>query len=241
METALQTIIHPAASRGFADHGWLQARHSFSFAGFYDPDRMGFGTLRVLNDDIIHPNRGFGMHPHRDMEIITIPLEGTLRHKDNMGNEGTITRNEVQVMSAGRGVYHSEYNDSKTEGINLLQIWITPNRGGVEPRYGQQKFDPSGRKNKWQQLVSPDKEDEGLWIHQRAWISLADIDKGNELKYKVHHQTGQGLYIFVIGGSLEVEGHKLGKRDAVGLTGSDEIGIKASEGAEVLLLEVPLR
>ena len=220
--------------------GWLDSHHSFSFGPHYDPDNTHFGLLLVSNDDIVRAGTGFDTHPHRDMEIITIPLQGSLKHKDNMGNEGIITRNEVQVMSAGKGVYHSEHNNSQTEKVSLLQIWVMPNRGGVAPRYGQLRFDPADRKNKWQQIVSPDKQDEGLWIHQQAWFSMADADAGTTLNYSVKGKAKQGIYLLVIEGKVKVDGQDIGRRDAVGITGTDSLDITMLERSELLLLELPV-
>ncbi|HEY6163205.1 MAG TPA: pirin family protein [Bacteroidia bacterium] len=235
----MKTIFHKASERGHADHGWLNAHHSFSFASWYDPSKVHFGLLRVLNDDIVAPGMGFGMHPHDNMEIVTIPLEGALEHKDNTGGHGVISRNEVQVMSAGTGVFHSEFNHSKTEAVKLFQIWVFPKFKNVTPRYDQKKFDPEGRKNKFQTLVSPEKEGENLWLHQDTVFSLADLDEGKELEYKIKFE-GNGAYVMLVDGEAEVAGQVLGKRDAVGVWETGAFTIRAKKNSEVLVVEVPM-
>ncbi|MEW6469982.1 MAG: pirin family protein [Bacteroidota bacterium] len=235
----MKTIFHPAKERGHADHGWLNAWHSFSFAGWYDPSKVHFGMLRVLNDDTVAPGMGFGMHPHDNMEIVTIPLEGVLEHKDNMGSHGVIRRNEVQVMSAGTGVYHSEFNHSKSEPVKLFQCWVFPREKGVTPRYDQKLFDPAGRKNKFQTLVAPDKGGENLWLHQDTVFSMADMDEGKSLEYKINFK-GNGAYIMLVEGEVEIDGRKLGKRDAIGVWETDRFDIKALKNSEVLVIEVPM-
>lgn len=233
----MKTIIHKAETRGAADHGWLKAKHTFSFANYYDPSRIHFGVLRVLNDDWVAPTMGFGMHPHDNMEIITIPLEGALRHRDSMGNEGVIEKNEVQVMSAGTGVYHSEHNASSEHPVSLLQIWVMPNAKNVEPRYMQKRFDAADRQNRWQTIVSPDKS--GLWVHQDTWFSLGDFSKENTTTYTLN-KSNNGVYVFVIDGSIEVGGETLSKRDGMGIRDTNEVSIKAISDAQVLLMEVPM-
>ena len=235
----MNNIIHRADTRGQADHGWLKTNHTFSFANYYDPERIRFGALRVLNDDFIEGGGGFGMHPHDNMEIITIPLSGTLEHRDSMGNAGTIEKNEVQVMSAGTGIMHSEFNASEDEGLSLLQIWVLPNKHKVEPRYGQLKFNPEDRKNKFQQIVSPDKDDAGLRIHQDSWFNLINLDSGNNIDYKLHKENN-GLYVFIIDGEADIEGERLNKRDAIGISEKGEIKISAIKGSEILIMEVPM-
>jgi quercetin 2,3-dioxygenase len=238
----MKTILHKAGERGHADHGWLNAHHSFSFASWHDPEKVHFGLLRVLNDDVVAPGMGFGMHPHDNMEIVTIPLEGALEHKDNMGNHGVIKRSEVQVMSAGTGVYHSEFNASKTEPVKLFQVWIFPRERNVTPRYDQKMFDASGRKNKFQTLVAPEKNtgnDGHLWVHQDAVFSMADLDEGMELEYKVKFK-GNGAYVMLVNGEAEVAGQNLGKRDALGVWETDAFSIKAKKNSEVLVIEVPM-
>lgn len=232
-------VFHPADSRGEANHGWLQSRHTFSFANYFDEDRMHFGALRVLNDDIVAGGMGFGRHPHDNMEIISIPLVGDLEHQDSMGNSGVIRQGDVQVMSAGTGVTHSEYNKSKENEVRFLQIWVIPNERDVEPRYDQLYFDEAGRHNTFQQIVSPNPEDKSLWIHQDAWFHLASFDKGVTKTYTFKGEN-TGLYIFNLSGSLNVEGQLLHTRDGLGISGTKEVKIEANSAAQFLLMEVPL-
>ena len=234
----MEKTLHTADSRGHANHGWLDAHHTFSFAGYYDPSRMHFGVLRVLNDDRVAPGMGFGMHPHDNMEIITIALEGALKHKDNMGNEGVIRPGDVQVMSAGTGVVHSEFNPSKDETVNLLQIWVFPKERQVKPRYDQKHFDPSTRKNSLQVVVAPDDSEGALWIHQDAWFSLGQLDAGKTLTYR-SRKSGNGSYIFVINGEITVDGQTVDARDGIGLTNFDSVTIGATKDAEFLIMDVP--
>jgi redox-sensitive bicupin YhaK (pirin superfamily) len=235
-----KTVFHSADSRGHANHGWLNAHHSFSFANYYDPGRIHFGVLRVLNDDIVRGGTGFGKHPHDNMEIISVVLEGEIGHKDSMGHEESIKANEVQVMSAGTGIEHSEYNHLKDQALNLLQIWIFPKRRDVEPRYDQRAFEPADRVNKLQMLVSPmDNADEGLKIHQDAWIYRAKLEAGKDLSHQLHAE-GNGVYAFMIDGSAEIEGKELGKRDALGIWETDILSIKAKADSDILLIEVPM-
>jgi hypothetical protein len=212
----MKTIYHSASSRGSADHGWLQARHSFSFADHYDPQRIHFGKLRVLNDDIIAPGKGFGTHPHNNMEIITIPLRGSLEHKDSMGNGSVITTGEVQVMSAGTGILHSEFNPSESEEVSLLQIWIFPEKKDVQPRYDQRKFNPANYRNTFKTIVNNSENDNSLFIHQKAVLSLCKLDEGHEQSYKLHY-PGNGVYAFLIDGRLDIGGTALLSRDAMGI------------------------
>lgn len=237
----MQTILHKADTRGHADHGWLNAHHSFSFAGWQNPERIHYGALRVLNDDIVAGGEGFGKHPHDNMEIITIVLDGVLAHTDSMGHERTLQPNEVQVMSAGTGVYHSEYNHLPDEAVNLLQLWIFPNKKHVEPRYGQTTFDPAARVNQWQTLVSPidDPDPASLHIHQDAWIHRTTLQAGQATDY-VLHRTGNGVYLFVINGAVRVEDTVLGKRDALGISEAPSFHIVASDDADLLAIEVPM-
>lgn len=235
----MKTVFHSADSRGHADHGWLNAHHSFSFAQWYNPERVHFGALRVLNDDIVSPKMGFGKHPHDNMEIITIPMEGILRHQDSMGNSSEILPGEVQVMSAGTGIQHSEFNVDAQNALKLFQIWVFPREKGVKPRYDQKSFSPEGRHNQWQQIVSPNPDDEGTWIHQDAWFHLADLDAGNSLDYTVR-KPGNGIYILLIDGEATAAGQSLGHRDAVGVTETDNVTIAATTNAKVLLMEVPM-
>ena len=205
IKTYMKTEIHKSESRGQANHGWLQARHSFSFGSWYNPDRIQFGALRVLNDDIIAPGAGFPTHPHDNMEIITIPLSGTLEHKDSMGNTAQIKTGEVQVMSAGTGVTHSEYNASKNEELRLFQIWIFPNKKNVEPRYDELKLIDQDRSNKFQQIISPSKNSDGVWIHQDSWMFMSSMDQGTTLDYKFQ-VLGHGVYVMVISGEISIDG-----------------------------------
>ncbi len=239
--------IYRANSRGGADHGWLKTRHSFSFADYYDPERMGFGALRVLNDDEIAPARGFGKHGHSNMEIITIPLEGAVTHGDSMGNQGQVRVGEVQIMSAGSGVVHSEENKDPEVGLKLLQIWIETDSqyANITPRYKQQGFEESERQNAWQLLVSPPNESP-LDIMQNAWIWRARLDPGRKLSYELRTllrskvRSSTGVYIFVIEGVIEGAGEKLERRDALSLREIETLEIVANTASDVLLLEVPL-
>jgi quercetin 2,3-dioxygenase len=235
----MKTIVHKSDSRGFADHGWLKSHHTFSFADYHNPERVRFGLLRVLNDDIVEPGMGFGAHPHDNMEIVSIPLSGALAHKDSTGSEHVINTGDVQIMSAGSGLYHSEYNASKKDEVNFLQIWIFPKERDIEPRYDQKTYDANERVNKLQVVVSPEKSGGALWINQDAYFSLAKLEKGNELKYTINHK-GNGAYVFVIDGSVNVAGEDLDKRDAVGITDTDSFLLKAAADSEVLIIEVPM-
>ncbi len=234
----MKTIIHTANSRGHANHGWLDAHHTFSFAGFYNPERVHFGALRVLNDDRIAPGRGFGMHPHDNMEIISIVLKGAIKHQDNMGNEGIVHAGEIQVMSAGSGVHHSEVNPSEEQYLNLLQIWLFPDQQQVTPRYDQKAFDPSGRQNALQLVISPDGEAGSLWIHQQAWFSMGHLDAGKSLTYQSRRKEN-GSYIFVISGELQLDGQTLGERDGMGVIDFDTVQIAAAKEAEFLIMDIP--
>jgi hypothetical protein len=236
----MKSVLHKANTRGHANHGWLNTYHSFSFANYHNPDRMNFGVLRVLNDDYIAGGKGFGMHPHNNMEIITIPLEGALEHKDSMGNTGVIRKGDVQVMSAGTGIYHSEFNHSQNEACILFQIWLFPNKQDVVPRYDQLTFDIEGRKNKLQQILSPSVEDEGVWIHQDAWFYLSNLDKGKSIEYDLKSHNN-GVYIMVIEGQISVEGQTLYKRDGVGIWDITSLSIEANTNAEVLLMEIGMK
>ena len=234
------TILHTADSRGHASHGWLNSFHSFSFAGYYNPERMNFGVLRVLNDDTVAAGMGFGSHPHDNMEIISIPLEGDLEHKDNMGNQTVIKNGDIQVMSAGTGIAHSEYNKNKTSLVKFLQIWVIPNKQNVTPRYDQITLKQEERHNKLQQILSPNPEDEGVWIHQDAWFNLGKFDNDILTNYTIN-KKGNGVYAFVLEGSFEIEGQQLNKRDALGIWDTDAFALKSlSADAEILLMEVPM-
>ncbi len=232
-------FYHPADSRGHADHGWLKSNHTFSFAGYMNAERMNFGALRVLNDDNVEAGMGFGRHPHSNMEIISIPLEGELAHNDSMGTGSVIKKGDIQVMSAGTGMEHSEFNNSKTDPVKFLQIWIVPNKQNVEPRYDQRSIDFKAAKNNFLQILSPDPDDAGVWIHQDAWFHFADFDAGYARQYMMK-KPDQGLYIFVLNGELDVEGQKLHSRDGLGIAGAHDVKIKADTNAEFLLMEVPV-
>ncbi|MEH0158050.1 pirin family protein [Limibacter armeniacum] len=235
----MKTVLHKAATRGVANHGWLHSNHTFSFASYYNPDRIHFGMLRVLNDDQVAPGMGFGTHPHDNMEIISIPLEGDLEHKDSMGNTTVIREGDIQVMSAGTGVHHSEYNKNKDKEVKFLQIWVFPDKKNVEPRYDQIKLDKEKMSNEFAQVLSPNPDDEGVWIHQNAWFNIGNLDQGTETSYKLHGQ-GQGVYAFVLEGDVTIEGQQLNKRDGFGIWDAAEIKIKADSNARVLLMEVPM-
>lgn len=233
------TVLHKANERGHADHGWLNAYHSFSFANWYNPDKVQFGVLRVLNDDTVAGGMGFGMHPHDNMEIITIPLEGDLAHKDSMGNSETIKFGDVQVMSAGTGVRHSEFNPNADKRTKLLQIWLFPNKRNVEPRYQQITLDVNDRQNKLQQILSPNPNDAGVWIHQDAWFHLGKFEKGLTENYTIKRE-GNGVYAFVISGSVTINGQTLETRDALGVWDTEKLEITSTSDAEILLMDIPM-
>jgi redox-sensitive bicupin YhaK (pirin superfamily) len=233
------TVLHKANERGHADHGWLNAYHSFSFANWYNPDKVQFGVLRVLNDDTVAPGMGFGMHPHDNMEIITIPLEGDLAHKDSMGNAETIKFGDVQVMSAGTGIRHSEFNPNADRRTKLLQIWLFPNKQNVEPRYQQITLNVNDRENKLQQILSHNPEDAGVWIHQDAWFHLGKFEKGLTENYTVKRE-GNGVYTFVISGSVTINGQILETRDALGVWNTENLEITSTSDAEILLMDIPM-
>jgi quercetin 2,3-dioxygenase len=237
----METVLHKANTRGHASHGWLDSHHTFSFAHYYDPLRVHFGALRVLNDDIVQGGMGFGTHPHDNMEIISIPLSGDLEHKDSMGNIGVIRQNDVQIMSAGTGIQHSEYNKNKEKQVNFLQIWVFPKQKNIKPRYDQKTLNPEDRVNNLQVIVSPDSANEtgGVKINQDAWFSLGKIEKGKALDYKLHDKN-HGVYVFLLEGDLKVSGQLLNKRDGLGVWDTDAISLEADTNAEVLLMEVPM-
>ena len=235
----MNTILHKAGARGHADHGWLNSYHSFSFAGFYDPSKIHFGALRVLNDDFVAAGMGFGKHPHDNMEIISIPLEGALEHGDNMGNTTVIRKGDVQIMSAGTGVVHSEKNHSNSEPVKFLQIWVFPDKKNVQPRYDQKSFTDDQMKNQWLTVVSPMGNKEGVNIHQDAWFSLAKPSAGSTLSYSLHTKEN-GVYAFVLEGSVNINGVELARRDGLGISDTDALEVKASEDAYVLLMEIPM-
>jgi hypothetical protein len=233
-------VVHKATERGHANHGWLNSHHSFSFASYYNPDKMNFGVLRVLNDDTVSPGMGFGTHPHDNMEIISIPLEGDLEHKDSMGNTTVIKQGDIQVMSAGTGVRHSEYNKNKDKEVKFLQIWVIPNKRSVEPRYDQIALDPAQRNNKLQQVLSPNKDDAGVWIHQDAWFHMGKFEQGKTADYTIQKE-GNGVYAFVLKGSFTINGQELSERDAAGITDANTINLTAaSNDAEILLMDIPM-
>ena len=234
------TILHKAETRGDANHGWLHSRHTFSFADYYDPERIHFGALRVLNDDEVAAGMGFGTHPHSNMEIISIPLEGDLEHKDSMGTVAVIKNGDVQVMSAGSGITHSEYNRNKDKPVKFLQIWVIPNKKNATPRYGQITLNLADRHNTFQKIVSPNASDGATWINQDAWFSLGRFDKDFAIDYSIH-KKGNGVYAFVLKGDVTIEGNALNQRDALGIWDTDKISVNAnSQDAEVLLMEVPM-
>ena len=236
----MNSVLHKANTRGHANHGWLQANHSFSFANYYNPERMHFGVLRVLNDDTIAPAMGFPTHPHDNMEIITIPLEGDLEHKDNMGN-GTIIKNgDIQVMSAGTGITHSEFNANKGDYCKLLQIWLFPNKRNLTPRYDQIAIGSLAKENSLYQVLSPNKDDDGVWIHQNAWFNIGEYDKPTTETYSLHKKEN-GVYLFVIEGKLKIDNQSLDKRDGYGAWDTDEIEFTAEKSSKVLLMELPMQ
>jgi hypothetical protein len=234
----MNKIVHKANTRGSADHGWLKVNHSFSFAQWYDPNKTNFGALRVLNDDTIAGRGAFGTHPHDNMEIITIPLTGALAHKDSIGNEGTIEAGEIQVMSAGLGILHSEANPTDVS-TNLFQIWIFPNKKDVEPRYDQFKIDVSRMKNNFLQLVSPNDDDDGAWIHQNAYIHMTELENGKSLSYKVHSKSN-GIYAMMVEGEASIQDELLSKRDAIGIWNEKEVNFTAKTDSKIMVIEVPM-
>jgi len=238
----MRTRLFPKSERGTANHGWLQANFSFSFGNYYNPDNVQFGMLRVLNDDTIAAGMGFGTHPHDNMEIITIPLEGGLTHRDSLGNEATVSFGEVQVMSAGTGVQHSEMNASKNDRAKTLQLWIFPEIMNVTPRYSQKSFDIEGNRNKLVAVVSPEDKNDGraLWIHQQAFLHLGVFDAGQAIEYDVKI-PGNGVYIFLIEGELEIDGQVVNERDAFGAVEFDTLPISTRTPSKVLIIEVPMQ
>ncbi|MEK7719989.1 MAG: pirin family protein [Bacteroidota bacterium] len=234
------TILHKADTRGDANHGWLHSRHTFSFANYHNPERVHFGALRVLNDDTVAAGMGFGTHPHDNMEIISIPIEGDLEHKDSMGNISVIRSGDIQVMSAGTGIYHSEYNKNNDKQVKFLQIWVFPNKQNVTPRYDQITLNQTDRHNALQQILSPNPDDAGVWIHQQAWFHLGKLDKGLGLDYTLKLK-GNGVYAFVLSGDITIGGQPLNSRDGFGIYDVDSISIQADSDAELLLIEVPVQ
>lgn len=235
----MKTIIHKANTRGHFDYGWLKTYHTFSFSDYFDRDRVNFGMLRVLNDDEIAGGQGFGTHPHNDMEIVTVPLEGAVAHKDSTGGEGVIYPDEVQIMSAGTGIRHSEFNHLRDGTTKLLQLWIFPDKKGHTPRYDQKFFDSEERNNKLQFIVTPEKKDDNLWLNQDAYLALTDLGKDNSINYKIHTK-GNGVYIFLIDGKISIGDETLSGRDGIGIWDTDELSITAIENSKILFIEVPM-
>jgi len=235
----MKTVLHRAGTRGHANHGWLDSYHTFSFARYRNPERMHFGVLRVLNDDTVAPGQGFGTHPHENMEIISIPLKGDLEHKDSMGNMAVIKKGDVQVMSAGTGIYHSEYNKNEDKEVKFLQIWVFPNKKGVTPRYDQISLSDIRKENEFYQVLSPEEGDRGVWIHQEAWFHLGEFTREVSTGY-ILKKAGNGIYAFVLEGKTEVAGEMLERRDGLGIWDTREVEIKAQAGSRILLMEVPM-
>jgi quercetin 2,3-dioxygenase len=235
----MNTVFHQAETRGHADHGWLDTNHTFSFGHYYDPARVHFGALRVLNDDFVEGGKGFGTHPHDNMEIISIPLSGDLEHKDSMGNITVIRQNDIQIMSAGTGIQHSEYNKNKDKAVNFLQIWVFPKLKNIKPHYDQKTFLPEERVNKFQVVVAPNKESGGVLINQDAWFSLGKLQRGFKTSYTIN-KAGNGVYAFVIEGNILLNGQTLNKRDGYGLWDVQSFSLEATSDSEVLLIEVPM-
>lgn len=236
----MKTILHKSETRGHANHGWLNTYHTFSFANYYNPQRVHFGTLRVLNDDVIAPGEGFGKHPHDNMEIITIPLYGDLEHKDSMGNHGVISAGEIQVMSAGTGLFHSEFNKNKDKEVSLLQIWVFPNKKNVTPRYDQITLADIKKEDELYQILSPDPNDQGVWIYQNAWFHLGDLCEGWKGEYKLKDKKN-GVYFFVIEGTVTIAGQKLNRRDGLGVSETEMIEIKTDSKTKLLVMEIPMQ
>ena len=235
-----KTVLHKANTRGHANHGWLDSHHSFSFANYYNPDRMHFGVLRVLNDDVVAGGRGFRRHPHDNMEIISIPLSGDLEHKDSMGNTAIIKQGDVQIMSAGTGIYHSEFNKNKNQEVRFLQIWMFPNRKNVQARYDQITIEKIANDSVFRQILSPSSKDAGVWAYQHAWFHLGDLEKACSETYQIR-RPGNGVYAFIIEGDVTIEGQKLNKRDGFGIWDTSQLSITADTNAKVLLMDVPMR
>jgi len=235
----MKTIYHAANSRGDANHGWLKSKHTFSFANYHNPERMGFGALRVINDDFVIGGQGFGKHSHRDMEIISIPLSGKLGHGDNIGNNGIIATGEIQVMSAGTGITHSEMNGDDNEDVKFLQIWVIPNKMNIAPRYQQVRMDDIMQPNKFNQVLSPNADDAGVWIHQNAWFSMGDFEQGVTQNYTLN-DANNGVYVFVIEGSVTINNNVLNTRDGLGIWDTKSMTMDVLENSKVLIMEVPM-
>lgn len=235
----MKTQLYKADSRGHADHGWLDSYHTFSFANYHNSERMNFGAMRVLNDDTVAPGRGFDTHRHLNMEIVSIPLSGDLEHKDSMGNETIIREGDIQVMSAGTGINHSEYNKNDDQEVKFLQIWIMPNARPVAPRYDQMRINEEGVKNEFIQILSPDENDDGVWIYQDAWFHIGEFTEEKTVLHSLK-KKGDGLFVFVLEGTIHVAGEILRKRDAIGISDITEVEITSQSGSKVLLIEVPM-
>jgi len=235
----MKSVLHKANTRGHVNHGWLDSNHTFSFANYYNPQRINFGVLRVLNDDRVMAGRGFGTHPHDNMEIISIPLDGDLEHKDSMGNVAVIKKGDVQLMSAGTGIFHSEYNKNSDKEVKFLQIWLFPNKRDVNPRYDQISLNNEEMNDNLMQILSPNQDDEGVWIHQNAWFHMGNLSKGKSVEYKIK-DSRNGVYAFIIDGDVSIEGQELNRRDGYGVWDTDKINIDAISNAQVLLMEVPM-
>lgn len=235
----MKTVLHKSETRGHANHGWLDSHHTFSFANYYNPERVHFGMLRVLNDDVVAAGRGFGTHPHDNMEIVSIPLSGDLKHKDSMGNEVVIREGDVQVMSAGTGIFHSEFNNSEEEEVRFLQIWIFPDKKNVEPRYDQISIKDVAKQNEFYQVLSPNEDDQGVWVNQNAWFHLGNFDKGAQDTYTIKSKEN-GVYAFILEGEVEIDGQKLSKRDGLGISETNKFNLKATADARVLLMDIPM-
>ena len=232
-------VLHKANTRGYANHGWLESYHTFSFANYHNPERMNFGVLRVLNDDRVNQGMGFGKHPHDNMEIISIPLEGDLEHQDSMGNVTVIKKGDIQVMSAGTGIFHSEYNKNKDQEVKFLQIWVYPNQKNVTPRYDQITLNPEERHNKLQQILSPKADDAGVWIHQDAWFNMGKFTEDKTLTYALKNPKN-GVYVMQVEGSSVIEGQQLNRRDALGIVDTSSVTLHITKGSTVLVMEVPM-
>lgn len=237
----MNTVLHKADTRGDANHGWLKSKHTFSFANYHNPERMHFGVLRVLNDDTVAAGMGFGTHPHQNMEIISIPLEGDLEHKDSMNNVAVIKSGDIQVLSAGTGITHSEYNKNKDRQVKFLQIWVFPNKQNVQPRYDQISLNTEDRNNQFQQVLSPNAEDAGVWIHQDAWFNMTNLKKGKTLSYNLKNPEKNGVYVFVLKGDSTINNQSLNTRDGFGVWDVSELDITADSNTELLLMEVPMK
>ena len=235
----MNKIVHRSIDRGFSNLGWLESYHSFSFADYVDLDKMHFGALRVLNDDRVDAGKGFSMHSHQNMEIISIPLSGGLEHQDNMGNRSIIQQGDVQVMSAGKGIFHSEYNKNQNREVQFLQIWVIPNKKDVVPRYDQISIIDLQIKNQLYQILSPIPEDDGTWIHQEAWFYLGEFDRDKKQTYEIK-KTGNGVYVFVLEGEIKISGEKINQRDTIGIWNTSSIEISAETDSRLLVIDVPM-